>query len=127
MDLSVSESAHEDEEHGARGARSPGESGPGEEIGATDEDRADLPLRMDTDMARGWKSGARGGFLRGIGQRVSFDPEAPPPPPQPARKIDEKVKVSDLNVAQDSTPVPSSDTTSLLSISTQAVRPRLIN
>ncbi|KOX70909.1 Transient receptor potential-gamma protein, partial [Melipona quadrifasciata] len=90
--LSVSESAHEDEEHGARGARSPGESGPGEEIGATDEDRADLPLRMDTEMARGWNSGARGGFLRGIGQRVSFDPEAPPPPPQPARKIDEKVK-----------------------------------
>ncbi|XP_033177364.1 transient receptor potential-gamma protein isoform X2 [Bombus impatiens] len=87
------ESACEDEEHGARGARSPGESGLGEEIGAPDDDCADLPLRMDINTIRGgWNSGARSGFLRGIGQRVSFDPEAPPLPPQPARKVDEKVK-----------------------------------
>lgn len=94
--VSVSESAHKDEEHGARGAGSPGESGLGEEIGAPDED---LALRMDTNTSRGWNSGGRA-FLRGIGQRVSFDPEAPPPPSQPARKIDEKVKVSrcDINI-----------------------------
>ncbi|PBC34293.1 Transient receptor potential-gamma protein [Apis cerana cerana] len=89
--MSVSESAHKDEEHGAGGARSPGESGLGEEIGAPDEDCAYLALRMDTNTSRGWNSGGRA-FLRGIGQRVSFDPEAPPPPSQPARKIDEKVK-----------------------------------
>ncbi|XP_043598784.1 transient receptor potential-gamma protein isoform X4 [Bombus pyrosoma] len=47
---------------------------------------------MDINTIRGWNSGARSGFLRGIGQRVSFDPEAPPLPPQPARKVDEKVK-----------------------------------
>ena len=64
-----------------------------EEIGAPDEDCAHLALRMDTNTSRGWNSGGRA-FLRGIGQRVSFDPEAPPPPSQPARKIDEKVKVS---------------------------------
>lgn len=94
--MSVSESAHKDEEHGARGAGSPGENGLGEEIGAPDED---LALRMDTNTSRGWNSGGRA-FLRGIGQRVSFDPEAPPPPSQPARKIDEKVKVSryDINI-----------------------------
>lgn len=94
--MSVSESAYEDEEHGARGARSPGESGLGEEIGAPDDDCADLPLRMGTKTTREWNSSARGGFLLGIGQRVSFDPEAPPLPPQatpPVRKIDEKVKV----------------------------------
>lgn len=91
--MSVSESAHKDEEYGARGARSPGESGLGEEIGAPDEDCAYLALRMDTNTSRNWNSGGRA-FLRGIGQRVSFDPEAPPPPSQPARKIDEKVKVS---------------------------------
>lgn len=47
---------------------------------------------MDINTIRGWNTGARSGFLRGIGQRVSFDPEAPPLPPQPARKVDEKVK-----------------------------------
>lgn len=102
--MSVSESAYEDEEHGARGARSPGESGLGEEIGAPDDDCADLPLRMDINTIRGgWNSGARSGFLRGIGQRVSFDPEAPPLPPQPARKVDEKVKVGISNVTQEAT------------------------
>ncbi|XP_017766360.1 PREDICTED: transient receptor potential-gamma protein [Eufriesea mexicana] len=50
---------------------------------------------MGTRTTRDWNSSARGRFLLGIGQRVSFDPEAPPPPPQatpPARKVDEKVK-----------------------------------
>ncbi|XP_076619198.1 transient receptor potential cation channel gamma isoform X3 [Colletes latitarsis] len=37
---------------------------------------------MGTKATRSWASGAGGGFLRGVGHRVSFDPEAPPPPPQ---------------------------------------------
>ncbi|XP_029054637.1 transient receptor potential-gamma protein isoform X2 [Osmia bicornis bicornis] len=90
------ESAYEDEEQAARGARSPGESGAGEEIGAPDEDCANSLLRMGTNVARAWNLSPAGGFLRGTGQRVSFDPEAPPPPSQtlhqPPRKIDEKVK-----------------------------------
>ncbi|XP_076394039.1 transient receptor potential cation channel gamma isoform X2 [Megachile rotundata] len=89
------ESAYEDEEQVTRGARSPGETGAGEEIGVPDEDCADTLLKMGTNT-RPWNLSAGGGFLRGTGQRVSFDPEAPPPPPQtsnqPPRKIDEKVK-----------------------------------
>ncbi|XP_076760144.1 transient receptor potential cation channel gamma isoform X1 [Xylocopa sonorina] len=48
---------------------------------------------MDSNANRGWNSSVGGGFLRSVGQRVTFDPEAPPLPPQTTqRKIDDKVK-----------------------------------
>ncbi|CAK9804686.1 Transient receptor potential-gamma protein [Anthophora quadrimaculata] len=85
----AAKSAYEDEEQGARGTRSPGESGVDEEIGVPDEDCTNFPLRMGTNAAadKNW-----GVLLRGAGQRVTFDPEAPPLPPQTAKKINEKVK-----------------------------------
>ncbi|XP_076281851.1 transient receptor potential cation channel gamma isoform X3 [Lasioglossum baleicum] len=80
------ESAYEDEEQFARGARSPGETD-----GADDEIAdAHRPghknfrlhnLNMGTNATRAWNSRLGGGFLRGAGQRVTFDSEAPPPPP----------------------------------------------
>lgn len=94
--LSVPESPYEDEEQGARGAKSPGENDVGEEVAAPEEGLAQSSLRMDSNMSRGWNSGVGGGFLRAAGQRVTFDPEAPPLPShmqQFPRKIGEKVKV----------------------------------
>ncbi|XP_076676587.1 transient receptor potential cation channel gamma isoform X2 [Andrena cerasifolii] len=75
------ESVYEDEEEVARGAGSPGETGIDEEIDTAGEGSADFSLRMGTNATRPWDSGAGGGFLRGVGHRVSFDPEAPPLPP----------------------------------------------
>ncbi|XP_053973778.1 transient receptor potential-gamma protein isoform X2 [Hylaeus volcanicus] len=75
------ESTYEDEEQVARGARSPGETSDVDEEIGPEEDYENLK-RMGTKESRSWASGARGGFLRGVGHRVSFDPEAPPPPPQ---------------------------------------------
>ncbi|KZC04353.1 hypothetical protein WN55_02715, partial [Dufourea novaeangliae] len=83
----VSESAYEDEEQVARGARSPGETnGIDDEIGACGEDRANFPVRMGTNATRPWDSSVGGGFLRTAGHRVTFDPEDPPLPPQQAHQ-----------------------------------------
>ncbi|XP_070150905.1 transient receptor potential-gamma protein isoform X4 [Polyergus mexicanus] len=60
-----------------------------------------FPLRMAADTTRGRITGVAGGFLRGAGQHVNYDPEAPPPPPYVAQQttcllerpeIDKKVK-----------------------------------
>lgn len=100
----VSESVYEDEEEVARGAGSPGEAGIDEEIDTAGEGSADFSLRMGTNATRAWDSGAGGGFVRGVGHRVSFDPEAPPLPPLATHQQttcllekpepDKKVKVS---------------------------------
>ncbi|XP_076224340.1 transient receptor potential cation channel gamma isoform X3 [Nomia melanderi] len=79
------ESAYEDEEQFARGARSPGETAD-DEIGAHDVGCANFSVRMGTNATRAWNSSAGGGFLRGAGHRVTFDPEAPPPPPESAQQ-----------------------------------------
>ncbi|XP_026829989.1 transient receptor potential-gamma protein isoform X1 [Ooceraea biroi] len=79
------ESAYEDEEQFARGSATPGEV-VGEEDDSLGEGSANnFPLRMAADTARGRIAAVTGGFLRGSGQHVNFDPEAgPPPPPYPA-------------------------------------------
>ncbi|KAK2584628.1 hypothetical protein KPH14_006977 [Odynerus spinipes] len=75
-------SACEDEEHIARGGRTPGENDFDEE-GGGDGGATTFALRMATIMPRTQLPGGGGGFLRGVGQQhVNFDPEAPPLPPQ---------------------------------------------
>nr|XP_033334164.1 transient receptor potential-gamma protein isoform X5 [Megalopta genalis] len=78
------ESAYEDEEQVARGARSPGETtGADDEIaGAHGEGYKNFTVRMGTNATRAWNSSLGAGFLRGAGHRVTFDPEAPPLPPE---------------------------------------------
>ncbi|KAF7400637.1 hypothetical protein HZH66_005821 [Vespula vulgaris] len=76
------ESACEDEEHIARGGRTPGENDFDEEGGDGTGTGTTFHLRMATNTSRAQLSGAGGGFLRGAGQQhVNFDPEAPPLPP----------------------------------------------
>ncbi|XP_047350882.1 transient receptor potential-gamma protein-like [Vespa velutina] len=76
------ESAYEDEEHIARGGRTPGENDFDEEGVDGTVTGTTFDLRMATNTSRGQISGAGGGFLRGAGQQhVNFDPEAPPLPP----------------------------------------------
>jgi len=98
-----SESAYEDEEQFARGGATPGEIVGEENDGPTGRSRNNFPLKMTVDT-RGRIAGVAGGFLRGAGQHVNFDPEAPPlPPPHVAQQqtisllerpeIDRKVKV----------------------------------
>ncbi|XP_076641504.1 transient receptor potential cation channel gamma [Halictus rubicundus] len=41
---------------------------------------------MGTNATRAWNSRLRAGFLRGAEHRVTFDPEAPPPPPDTAHQ-----------------------------------------
>lgn len=101
-DSRVSESAYEDEEEFARGGTTPGEGVVGEEDDGPGGGGANFPLRMAANTARG-RITAVGGFLRGAGQHVNFDPEAPPPPPNVAQQqttgllerpeVDKKVKV----------------------------------
>lgn len=80
--FSVVESACEDEEHIARGGRTPGENDFDEEGGDGTGTGTTFHLRMATNTSRAQLSGAGGGFLRGAGQQhVNFDPEAPPLPP----------------------------------------------
>lgn len=97
------ESAYEDEEQFARGGTTPGEGVVDEEDGCQGEGSMNsFPLRMAADTTRGRITGVAGGFLRGAGQHVNYDPEAPPPPPYVAQQttcllerpeIDKKVKV----------------------------------
>lgn len=100
--MCVSESAYEDEEQFARGGTTPGEGVVGEEDDGPDGGGANFPLRMAAYTARGRITAGVGGFLRGAGQQVNFDPEAPPPPPHVAQQttgllerpeVDKKVKV----------------------------------
>ncbi|XP_029674559.1 transient receptor potential-gamma protein isoform X3 [Formica exsecta] len=96
------ESAYEDEEQFARGGTTPGEGVVDEEDGCQGEGSMNsFPLRMAADTTRGRITGVAGGFLRGAGQHVNYDPEAPPPPPYVAQQttcllerpeIDKKVK-----------------------------------
>ncbi|XP_020288795.1 transient receptor potential-gamma protein isoform X2 [Pseudomyrmex gracilis] len=94
------ESAYEDEEQFARGATTPGEDIVDEEDGNPEGEGGinSFPLRMAADAARGRLIAAAGGFLRGAGQHVNFDPEAPPLPQQQTinllerPEIDKKVK-----------------------------------
>jgi len=79
IDLLFSESAHEDEEQFARGGATPGEVVGEENNGPTGSSRNNFPLKMAVDT-RGRIAAVAGGFLRGAGQHVNFDPEAPPPP-----------------------------------------------
>ncbi|XP_076235807.1 transient receptor potential cation channel gamma isoform X3 [Calliopsis andreniformis] len=79
------ESVHEDEEQVARGARSPGETRIDEEIGTTGENSTNFAVMMGTNATRAWNSSG-GGFMRDVGHRVSFDPEAPPLQPQTAQQ-----------------------------------------
>lgn len=99
--LCVTESAYEDEEQFARGGITPGESVVGEEDDGPGGGGTNFPLRMAADTARG-RISAVGGFFRGAGQHVNFDPEAPPPPLHLAQQttgllerpeVDKKVKV----------------------------------
>lgn len=100
--MCVSESAYEDEEQFARGGTTPGEGVVSEEDDGPGGGGANFPLRMAADTARG-RITAVGGFLRGAGQHVNFDPEAPPLPPHAAQQqtigllerpeVDKKVKV----------------------------------
>ncbi|XP_025160245.1 transient receptor potential-gamma protein isoform X2 [Harpegnathos saltator] len=96
------ESAYEDEEQFARGGTTPGEGVVGEEDDGPGGGGTDFPLRMAAlDTARG-RITTVGGFLRGAGQHVNFDPEAPPPPLHVAQQqttcllerpeVDKKVK-----------------------------------
>lgn len=99
------ESAYEDEEQFARGSTTPGEDVVDEEDGGPGGDSMNsFPLRMAADTTRGRITSVAGGFLRGAGQHVNFDPEAPPPPPYNVAQqqttcllerpeIDKKVKV----------------------------------
>lgn len=97
----VTESAYEDEEQFARGGTTPGEGIVGEEDAGSPGEGDSFPLRMAADAARDRLIAAAGGFLRGAGQHVNFDPEAPPPPQQQQQtinllerpEIDKKVKV----------------------------------
>ncbi|XP_070150903.1 transient receptor potential-gamma protein isoform X2 [Polyergus mexicanus] len=96
------ESAYEDEEQFARGGTTPGEGVVDDEDGCQGGGSMNsFPLRMAADTTRGRITGVAGGFLRGAGQHVNYDPEAPPPPPYVAQQttcllerpeIDKKVK-----------------------------------
>ncbi|XP_015173876.1 PREDICTED: transient receptor potential-gamma protein isoform X4 [Polistes dominula] len=74
------ESACEDEEHIARGGRTPGENDFDEDAGDGTNTCTMFPLRMATNTSRIQLSGTGvPGFLRSAGQQhVNFDPEAPP-------------------------------------------------
>lgn len=103
MTFYVSESAYEDEEQFAGGGTTPGEDVVDEEDGRPDDDGMNsFPLKMTADITRGRITGVAGGFLRGAGQHVNYDPEAPPPPYVAQQQttcllerpeIDKKVKV----------------------------------
>ncbi|KAI4480367.1 hypothetical protein M0804_010365 [Polistes exclamans] len=73
-------SACEDEEHIARGGRTPGENEFDEEVTDGNPNTCTIfPLRMATNTSRTQLSATGVGFLRSAGQQhVNFDPEAPP-------------------------------------------------
>lgn len=101
----ISESAYEDEQQFARGGATPDEGVVvvEEEDDGPDGSGTSFPLRMAADTGRG-RITAVGGFLRGAGQHVNFDPEAPPLPAHVVQQqttsllerpeVDKKVKVS---------------------------------
>lgn len=100
--FSVLESAYEDEEQFARGGTTPGEGIVDEKDGSPggEDGTNSFSLGMAADAARGRLIAAAGGFLRGAGQHVNLDPEAPPLPQQQQTinllerpEIDKKVKV----------------------------------